>query len=501
MKSPTTLPTSAEFQKLASASRFVPVYRQLTADTLTPVTAYQRLATGPWAFLFESVVGGEKIGRYSFVGSNPFLTLTAFGSRVVIEESGGERREFLSQDPLRDLDQELAKYSSASLPALPRFCGGAVGFAGYDVIRYTEHLPNTPRDDRGIPDLCFAFYRSMIVFDHIRKVVLVVSLADTAGQDLEESRARAEEHLDVLCRQLASGVGGVSLTDVDLTVEPALEVQSNFSAEEFFAAVEKCREYIRAGDIFQVVISQRFQYHSEAKPLDVYRALRMVNPSPFMFLLRTPDVDLVGSSPEIMVRVEDGETTIRPLAGTRPRGKTPQEDRELAEELLADPKERAEHVMLIDLARNDVGRVAKYGTVSLTDVMVVERYSHVMHITSNVSGQLRDGLTAIEALRAGLPAGTVSGAPKVRAMEIIDSVEPLKRGPYAGAVGYLDFTGNMDTCIALRTLVMKDQMIYIQAGAGIVADSVPELEYRETQNKARAMLKAIQIAESQLMAE
>ncbi len=501
MKSPITLPTSSEFQTLAGQARFVPVYRQLTSDTLTPVTAYQRIANGPWAFLFESVVGGERIGRYTFVGSSPFLTLTAHGQHVVIEHIGGERREIRSEDPLKELDSLIARYSSVSIPALPRFCGGAVGFAGYDVIRYTENLPNVPQDDRKLPDLSFAFYDAMVVFDHIRKVVLVVALADMSGSDHEEARARAEERLDVLCRQLSFSSGDVELTDIDLTVEPSREIRSNFTEPQFHAAIERCREFIRAGDIFQVVISQRLEYPSAAQPLDVYRALRMVNPSPFMFLLRTPHVDLVGSSPEIMVRVEDGEATIRPLAGTRPRGKTPQEDRELAEELLADPKERAEHVMLIDLARNDIGRVADYGSVSLTDVMVVERYSHVMHITSNVSGQLRKGLTAIEALRAGLPAGTVSGAPKVRAMEIIDEIEPLKRGPYGGAVGYIDFTGNMDTCIALRTLVMKDGIIFIQAGAGIVADSVPEQEYQETLNKARAMLKAIHIAETQLLPE
>lgn len=290
----------------------------------------------------------------------------------------------------------------------------------------------------------------------------------------------------------------MQLTDIDLTSEEELETESNFTLAKFTDSVEKCREYIKAGDIFQVVFSQRLKYESEAKPLDVYRSLRMVNPSPFMFLLQTPEMHLVGSSPEIMVRVEDGETTIRPLAGTRRRGRTEQEDRELAEELLADPKERAEHVMLIDLARNDVGRVAKFGTVELNDVMTVERYSHVMHITSNVIGQLEDDLTAVEALRAGLPAGTVSGAPKVRAMEVIDEIEPHKRGPYGGAVGYIDFTGNMDTCIALRTLVMREGVIYVQAGAGIVADSVPELEYKETLNKARALLKAIHIAEAQL---
>ncbi len=501
MKSPITLPTSAEFQTLAAQARFVPVYRQLTADTLTPVTAYQRIANGPWAFLFESVVGGERIGRYSFVGSTPFLTLTATGQSVVIEHVGGERSEFAAADPLKELDSLIAQYRSVTIPTLPRFCGGAVGFVGYDVIRYTENLPNIPRDDRHLPDMSFAFYDAMVVFDHIRKVVLVVALADTSRSDLEEARARAEERLDVLCRQLSFSGGDVELTDIDLTVEPTPEIRSNFTEPEFHAAIERCREFIKAGDVFQVVISQRLEYPSQAKPLDVYRSLRMVNPSPFMFLLRTPDVDLVGSSPEIMVRVEDGEATIRPLAGTRPRGKTPQEDRELSEELLADPKERAEHVMLIDLARNDIGRVAEYGSVSLSDVMVVERYSHVMHITSNVSGQLREGLSAIEALRAGLPAGTVSGAPKVRAMEIIDEIEPLKRGPYGGAVGYIDFTGNMDTCIALRTLVMKDGVIYIQAGAGIVADSVPELEYDETLNKACAMLKAIHIAETQLLPE
>lgn len=501
MKSPTTLPTAAEFEKLRKEARFVPVYRQLTADTLTPVTAYQRIASGNFAFLFESVVGGEKVGRYSFVGSQPFLTVTARGTSVVVESRSGDREQIDNTDPLKVLDACIARYKSVRLPGLPRFLGGAVGYAAYDVVRYTEHLPNIPHDDRQLPDLTFAFYDSMVVFDHIRKVIFAVSLADTAQGDPEESRARAEERLDVLCRQLAFTGEDVQLTDIDLTVEPTLSVQSNFSEEEFCNAVNRCREYIRAGDIFQVVISQRLECESPAQALDVYRSLRMVNPSPFMFLLKTPDVELVGSSPEIMVRVEDRETTIRPLAGTRPRGKSPQEDKELERELLADPKERAEHVMLIDLARNDVGRVAEYGSVTLSDVMVVERYSHVMHITSNVSGTLKAELTAIEALRAGLPAGTVSGAPKVRAMEIIDEIEPHKRGPYGGAVGYFDFTGDMDTCIALRTLVLRNGRIYIQAGAGIVADSVPEMEYRETMNKARAMLKAIHIAESQLLPE
>ena len=498
MMSVTHHPPHDAFAKYAQQGRLVPVFRQLTSDSLTPVTAWQRLSEGKWSFLFESVVGGEKIGRYSFVGSDPFLTVSAWGQDVQIRRKDGTLEEWKSDDPLSELDRLLAEFSCVHVPGLPRFSGGAVGFASYDVVRYTEHLPDVPEDDRELPDLCFSLYDSMVVFDHISKTVLAVALADTQGTPLQEARDDAERRLQKLCHRLSHDPGGIPLNDIDLTVEPEIASVSNFSQPEFETAVESCREYIRAGDVFQVVIGQRLTRESQAAPIDVYRALRMVNPSPFMFLLQTPDVHLVGSSPEIMVRVEDGETTIRPLAGTRRRGRTSQEDRQLAEELLADPKERAEHVMLIDLARNDVGRVAEFGTVELADVMVVERYSHVMHITSSVTGRLKPGMTAIEALRAGLPAGTVSGAPKVRAMEIIDEIEPHKRGPYAGAVGYIDFTGNMDTCIALRTLVIRNGVIYVQAGAGIVADSVPELEYKETLNKARALLKAIHVAESQL---
>ena len=491
-------PSYEDFAEYAQQTRFVPVFRQLTSDSLTPVTAWQRLSEGDRSFLFESVVGGEKIGRYSFVGSEPFVTMSTWGRKVHMRCQDGTTQEWESNDPLTDLDKLLAEYPCVHVPGLPRFCGGAVGFAAYDVVRYTEQLPHVPEDDRGLPDLCFSLYDTMVVFDHISKTVLAVALADTQGKTPQTARADAKQRLQKLCHRLANDQSGVSLNDINLTVEPDIAFESNFSQQEFEAAVDLCREFIRAGDVFQVVIGQRLTHKSDAAPIDVYRALRMVNPSPFMFLLQTPDVHLVGSSPEIMVRVEDGETTIRPLAGTRPRGLTEQEDRELADELLADPKERAEHVMLIDLARNDVGRVAEFGSVELDDVMVVERYSHVMHITSSVTGQLRPGMTAIEALRAGLPAGTVSGAPKVRAMEIIDEIEPHKRGPYAGAVGYIDFTGNMDTCIALRTLVIQDGVIYAQAGAGIVADSVPEMEYKETLNKARALLKAIHVAELQL---
>lgn len=490
-------PDFKAFQELAPEADLVPVYRQLFSDSLTPVSAFSKIQWGAGSFLFESVVGGERIGRYSFLGSDPFLQIDAYGTNVRITEDG-QKREFTSTDPLKVLEEQVNRFRAVYLPGLPRFCGGAVGYAGYDVVRYTEHLPNPPEDDRQLPDLSFAFYDRMIIFDQIRKTILVIAHARTNTEDPQAEYQHACRRVDEVCAQLQRGVTDLQLTDINLAQEPVSDFESDFTQEAFEAAVDQCKEYIRAGDIFQVVISQRLQRETHAKPLDIYRALRVVNPSPFMFLLKTPDVDLIGSSPEIMVRVEDGETTIRPLAGTRKRGRDFAEDLALANELLADPKERAEHVMLVDLARNDIGRVSQFGTVELTDVMMVERYSHVMHITSNVTGQLLPGMSALDALRAGLPAGTVSGAPKVRAMQIIDELEQHRRGPYAGAVGYIDFTGNMDTCIALRTLVMQGQTAYVQAGAGIVADSVPTTEYQETLTKAKGLLKAIEVAERQL---
>jgi anthranilate synthase component 1 len=490
-------PPFDEFAAAAAEGRVVPVYRELFGDSLTPVEAFRRIAAGDSSFLFESVVGGEKIGRYSFLGADPFLRIESFGNKVVVTEDA-RSQEFESPDPLRDLERLLARYRARHVPGLPRFCGGAVGYAGYDVVRYSEHLPNAPDDDRHIPDMAFAFYDRMVIFDQIRKTILVVANSRPAGDNLREAYDRAAARLDELVRQLESAPPALHLPDVRAEVRPGPEWAANVTRPQFEAAVEKCKDYIRAGDIFQVVLSQRWDRRTFAGPLEIYRALRVINPSPFMFLLRSPGVNLVGSSPEIMVRVEDGVVTVRPLAGTRRRGRDEAEDRRLAEELLADPKERAEHVMLIDLARNDVGRVAKYGSVELSDVMVVERYSHVMHITSNVQGRLTPGTTALDALRAGLPAGTVSGAPKVRAMQIIDELERNRRGPYAGAVGYVDFTGNIDTCIALRTLVLLGDRAYIQAGAGIVADSVPAVEYEETLNKAQGLIKAVELAERQL---
>jgi len=496
-------PDLTTFRGLAKDHQLIPVYRRLVSDTLTPVTAFHKIDTGGSACLFESVIGGEKVGRYSFLAADPFLEIAARGTDVVISE-GGRTHQFTAADPLQVLRQRLSEPKAALLPGLPPFGGGAVGYAGYDVVRYSEHLPNAPQDDRGLPDLAFGFYDRMIVFDNIDKTMYVVVTARVDGQaDADRAYLEAQRRVDETVTELMATPVTLQGTDINSGGEPTIAFRSNFRREDFEEAVRKCVRYIQAGDIFQVVISQRLELELRADPFEIYRTLRVVNPSPFMFFLRTPEVTLVGSSPEIMCRVVGGKVTVRPLAGTRRRGKTEEEDRRLAEELLADPKERAEHVMLVDLGRNDVGRVAQFGTVELSDVMVIERYSHVMHITSNVTGQLAPGQLApgqdaFDALQACLPAGTVSGAPKVRAMEIIDELEPHRRGPYAGAVGHFDYHGNMDTCIALRTIVVQGDKAYVQAGAGIVADSQPELEYQETLNKARGLLRSIEITEQRL---
>ena len=499
-------PDFETFEKLAEGADLVPVYRRLLSDALTPVTAFHKLDAGRCACLFESVVGGEKVGRYSFLATEPFFEIEAYGNRVTTSAYSGisaagvptlVTRQFECENPLEELRHRVEAVRAVHLPELPPFCSGAVGYAGYDTVRYFEHLPNAPPDDRQVPDLAFAFYDQMVVFDNVSKTIVVVAMArlNRPGVDLAEAYGDACGRVDSLVEELSTRQCNLRPVDIRTGGEVKLRHRSNFTQIDFQQAVEKCVEYIRAGDIFQVVFSQRLEVPIRSHPFEIYRTLRVVNPSPFMFYVRTPSVTLVGSSPEIMVRVVDGRITVRPLAGTRRRGETEEEDRRLAEELLADPKERAEHVMLVDLGRNDVGRVSQYRTVELTDVMTIERYSHVMHITSNVNGQLTPGKSAFDALQACLPAGTVSGAPKVRAMEIIDEIEPHRRGPYAGAVGYVDFSGNMDTCIALRTIVVQGNKAYVQAGAGIVADSVPENEWHETLNKARGLLKAIELAE------
>jgi anthranilate synthase component 1 len=495
-------PAFADVRRLAEQAPCVPVFRQLTSDGLTPVSAFRNVARPGPSFLCESVIGGEKVGRFSFLGTEPFLRFEARGLEVSIIKTADPAavRKHTSTDPFEDLRALLEHYRAVDMPGLPRFCGGAVGFAAYDSVRYTERLPNAPPNDRGLPDLAFALYDRMVIFDHIRKTILVVGLVrrESQGEDLRAAYDRACAGIDELVRRLGEPGPDLPPCDIDTDSPLTLVPESNFTREAYEAVVRHCQEYIKAGDIFQVVPSQRFKVETTADPFDIYRVLRVINPSPFLFYLPFGDYCLIGSSPEILVRVEDGTVTIRPLAGTRRRGKDEAEDRALAEELLADPKERAEHIMLVDLGRNDVGRVAERATVQLTDLMKVERYSHVMHITSNVTGRLAEGKTAFDALRAGLPAGTVSGAPKVRAMEIIDEVEPHRRGPYAGAVGYIDFTGNMDTCIALRTLVLQGHTAYVQAGGGVVYDSVPSAEYEETVKKAEGLLKAIEIAQTQL---
>jgi anthranilate synthase component 1 len=500
------LPDRHQFEALAQTHRLVPVYRRLFADGLTPLSAFARIDAGESACLFESVVGGEKVGRYSFLGAEPFMRFEAFGTRVRITRTGSsEVEEFESSDPLSDLERRMASHQPARLAALPPFTSGAVGYAAYDSIRYAERLPHPPVDDLHLPDLSFAFYDRLLVFDNVTKSLDIVVLAHV---DDGSPAAVARGH-ELACRRIDETIARLfapspwpPAADIGPRREPRCLTEGTARAastrEEFLAAAEKAIEYIRAGDIFQVVLSRRLEMPFDLPPLELYRTLRVVNPSPFMFYLRTPTATLVGSSPEIMVRVVDGHVTVRPLAGTRPRGKTPEEDAMLAEGLLADPKERAEHVMLIDLGRNDVGRVSTVGSVVLSDVMSIERYSHVMHITSNVTGQLAPGTTAFDALRACLPAGTVSGAPKIRAMEIIDELEPRKRGPYAGAVGYIDFSGAMDTCIALRTVVIAGGKAYVQSGAGIVADSVPESEFQETLNKAKGLLVSLEMTAERL---
>ncbi len=494
-------PKRAEFLGLCRQANTIPVYASLLSDQLTPVSAFERIAAGAGhAFLLESVVGGEKIARYSFLGADPQMLVEAKGRRTTV--SGPKGRETHDDaDPLAMLETTLKRFRTVGPTAMPRFLGGAVGYAGYDIARHYEKLGTPPPDDRGLPDLQFGLYDRMVIFDHVRKLIYAVAHAHIdAGID-------ADAAYDDACRRIADIVARLGEVRAD-PLRPYSSTSSNhapsessFTREGFERAVDRCKQYIRAGDIFQVVISQRISTVTHAAPFEVYRALRVVNPSPFMFYLQTPSVTLVGASPEILCRIEDRTVTTRPLAGTRPRGRTEAEDLGLEAELLADPKERAEHVMLVDLGRNDLARVCRPGSVKVDDLMSIERYSHVMHICSNVSGMLADDKTPFDAVRSVLPVGTVSGAPKIRAMQVIDELEPVRRGPYAGAVGYLDFRGNMDTCIALRTMVItpagdSQWRVDAQVGAGIVADSEPAREYQETLNKAQSMLSALQIADA-----
>jgi anthranilate synthase component I len=485
-------PTRDEFVNLARLHTLVPVWREILGDLETPVGVYRKLGAPENSFLLESVEHGERWGRYSFIGLQPFSVMTARGGVVTFEgaKPSGVRDD---ADPLTALEQALASYKAPALAGLPPLHGGAVGYVGYDCVRYIEKLPQTTDDDLALPELWLLFTGQLLVFDHLRQRLSVISNVVT-GDDPASDYDRAVADAEKLVARLSASAGATAL-EAPKADQPRVDIASNMTPDEFKAKVAQAKESIAAGDIFQVVPSQRFETETTADPFDIYRVLRLINPSPYMFFLQFPGVSIVGSSPEPHLRVSGREATIRPIAGTRPRGADPEEDAKNAAELLEDEKERAEHVMLVDLARNDLGRVCEPGTVRVEELMTIERYSHVMHIVSGVRGELAEGKTAFDALKASFPAGTVSGAPKIRAMEIIDDLEPTRRGPYAGAVGYFDFSGNLDTCIALRTGYIRDGKAYLQAGAGIVADSVPEREEQETRDKARAFFSAVKAAE------
>jgi anthranilate synthase component 1 len=485
------------FQHLASRGfNRIPIMREVLADLDTPLSVYLKLARGPYSYLFESVQGGEKWGRYSMIGLPARTVLSVRDHEVVVEKDGKivERQTFV--DPLAFVREFKARYRIPESPGFPRFTGGLVGYFGYETIRYIEpKLGALAKPDAiGAPDVVLMVSDEVVVFDNLKgKLYVVIHV----NPEIDDAWIKANARLDELVSQLRDPVPNIEDAPSAQTVRES-DFVSAFTQGGFEKAVERCLEYIRAGDIMQVVLSQRLTVPYKGSPLNLYRALRTLNPSPYMTFMDLKDFHIVGSSPEILVRLEDGLVTLRPIAGTRARGKNEAEDKALEEDLLRDPKERAEHIMLVDLGRNDCGRVAKTGTVRLTDKMIVERYSHVMHIVSNVTGLLGDGKDAIDVLRATFPAGTVSGAPKVRAMQIIDELEPTRRGIYSGAIGYLAWNGNMDTAIAIRTAVVKDGTLYIQAGAGIVADSVPVSEWNETMNKARAIFRAAAMAADEM---
>ena len=489
--------TPEKFQQLVKHGyNRIPVSREVLAYLDTPLSTYLKLANGRYSYLFESVHGGEKWGRYSIIGLPCGTVVRIYGERIEIHADGGLVEQVQHSDPLQWIETFQRCYQVAEITGLPRFCGGLVGYFGYDSVRYIEaKLKDGDQEDPlKTPDILLMVSDEVVVFDNLSGKLLMVVHVDASQPD---AWARGQARLDELMQQLRQPV---TIPDRLKESRQVLEDDfvSGFTREGFEAAVKRVKEYIVEGDAMQVVLSQRLSIPYQAPPLDLYRALRSLNPSPYMYYLDLDDFHIVGSSPEILVRLEDGVVTVRPIAGTRPRGKDESEDLLLEKELLADPKELAEHLMLIDLGRNDAGRVSKIGSVELTEKMLIERYSHVMHIVSNVVGKIKEGMSAIDVLRATFPAGTVSGAPKIRAMEIIDELEPVKRGIYAGAVGYLSWTGNMDTAIAIRTAVIKNGMLHIQAGAGIVADSVPASEWAETMNKGRAIFRAVSQAQAGL---
>lgn len=492
-------PTLEQVEVMAEQGNLIPIYRDLPADMETPVSIYLKLQDEGPCFLLESVSGGEQVGRYSFVGVRPRGVVTTFGDEVYITGEGHGRTIPLKDglDPLAVLKEEMAKYKPVLLADLPRFIGGAVGFLSYDGVRRFERLPDDNPNDLQLPEAAFMIAHTIVVFDHARQRLQVIANADLTRGDIRAAYRRATSRIDEVVARL-----NAPLPEVHLQSEIAANgLESNLTLDQYKEIVEKAKEYIAAGDIFQVVPSQRLSRQTSAHPFGIYRALRMHNPSPYMVFMRFPGgiggppLHIISASPEMHVRLEDGEAELRPIAGTRWRGLTVEEDTALAQDLLEDEKERAEHVMLVDLGRNDLGRVCEYNSVRVDELMVVERYSHVMHIVSDIRGKLKPGYDAFDLIRATFPAGTLTGAPKVRAMEIIDELEPTRRGIYGGILGYIGYDGNMDTCIAIRTAVMKGERVYIQAGGGVVADSDPQREYEESWDKAKAMAEAVTYAE------
>lgn len=490
-------PSLAEVQSLSATYSLIPVSLTLLADQETPIRLYQKIRTEN-SFLLESVEGGSRWARYSFIGMNPFQIVEAKGEEITVLRRDGEKTVHTG-NPVTFLREETERFKSPKLARLPRMSGGAVGFFGYNTLRYFEELPPHQQDALAVPDMRFLFVDEMIAFDHLRQEIqLIVNLRVEAGDsqaDISRKYGLVCERLEQLANKVTTPLPLDSRITVDSRPSSPLSVKANMSREQYERMVLRAKEYIAAGDIFQVVLSQRFSVKTDVDPFAVYRLLRTLNPSPYMYYLQYGEETVVGTSPELLVRVEDGKVEMRPIAGTRKRGASPLEDEALAADLLADEKERAEHYMLLDLGRNDVGRVSAYGSVKVEEALVIENYSHVMHMVSHVTGQLRDGLHPFDALLSAFPAGTVSGAPKLRAMEIIAELEPDARHLYAGAIGYLSFDGSLDTCITIRTLFFQDGYAHVQAGAGIVADSVPANEYQETVNKAQAMISALEKAE------
>ncbi|MFH1791411.1 MAG: anthranilate synthase component I [Candidatus Omnitrophota bacterium] len=486
-------PGRKEFMKLARKGNLIPVYKEIRADFDTPLSSFMKIDDGTYSYLLESVEGGERLARYSFLGNDPSMIFESKGKEIRIRENGRTRCFTANRDPLSEIKDIMRKYRYVGVKGLPRFSGGLVGYMGYDMVRFFERLPAAAKDDLGLPDSVFVLTDTILIFDHVERVIKIVSNAH-----VDSSPARAYRDAVMKIGRLENQLNKVifSVKRDGRAGRKALRIKSNVSKTRFKRMVTKAKEYIKKGDIIQTVLSQRLSADICSKPFDIYRALRSINPSPYMFYLNFGKLNLVGSSPEIMVRTEDGLVEVRPIAGTRPRGRDDAEDARLVGDLLKDPKERAEHIMLVDLGRNDIGRVSKFNTVKTRELMAIEKYSHVIHIVSDVAGVLRKNKDMFDVIRATFPAGTVSGAPKIRAMEIIDELEPVRRGPYAGGVGYFSFSGNQDFCITIRTIVIKDQKAYVQAGAGIVADSKPEREYHETMNTARALLKAIERAEN-----